>query len=72
VDVIEHVERDAQGRVRYHYIVVDYVCRCGTASPKAAEDAMAVAVVSPADLGSYQIASRTVEVIHRARRLEAG
>jgi len=71
IDVIEHVERDADGRVRYHYIVVDYVCRGGAASPKAAEDAVAVAVASPADLGSYHLASRTIDIIHRARRLEA-
>jgi len=70
IDVIEHVERDADGRVRYHYIVVDYVCR-GGGSPKAAEDAVAVAVASPADLGPYDLASRTIDIIHRACRLEA-
>ena len=71
IDVIEHVERDADGRVRYHYIVVDYVCRGGTAVPKAADDVMAVAVASPAEFGSYQLASRTIDVIQRACRLEA-
>ena len=69
VDVIEHVERDADGRVRYHYIVVDFVCRGGATLPKAADDVSSVAVVSPADLGSYQLASRTVDVIRRATKL---
>ena len=70
VDVIEHVERDGTGRVRYHYVVVNFVCR-GDGSPRAAEDAMAVAVASPSELATYRLATRTLEVIARARRVHA-
>src|SRR5437762_12852358 len=27
VDVLDRISRDASGRVEYHYVIVDYVCR---------------------------------------------
>jgi ADP-ribose pyrophosphatase YjhB (NUDIX family) len=38
VTVIDHVVRDATGRVRYHYVIVDYIARPTGGSLQAATD----------------------------------
>jgi 8-oxo-dGTP diphosphatase len=71
VDVVEHIEHDAAGRVTYHYVIVDYLCRVtgGVAAP--AGDATEVAVVGPSGLAMYELLPRTMEVIERASRMAA-
>ena len=50
VEVFERIHRDAKGRVEYHYVLIDYLCRASRGEPKAASDARAVEWVRRRDL----------------------
>jgi len=67
--VLERIFRDPGGRVVYHYVLVDFLCRCKAGELKSDTDAQDARFVSLQDLPSYQIAPVTLEVIHRADRL---
>jgi 8-oxo-dGTP diphosphatase len=60
--VFDRIEKDG-AVVRYHYVIVDYLCAyvCGTA--RAASDAADVAFVAPADLSRYDLPDKALEVV---------
>lgn len=66
VDVVERVLRDAAGRVEYHYILLDYLCRPTGGAPRAATDAADVTWAAAADLDAHGIVAQTRRVIERA------
>ena len=67
--VLDRIFHDPEGRVVYHYVLVDFLCRCKAGELKSDTDAQDARFVSLQDLPSYQIAPVTLEVIHRADRL---
>ena len=71
VEVYEHVERDDDGRVRHHFVILDYRCCADGGAPVAGGDAAAVALVDPADLRTYHVTDATARVIASALRLDA-
>ena len=69
VEVIDRVHRDADGRVEYHYIVVDYLCqmsRPADAGPAAGSDADDVQWVPIEDLAALRVQSTAIAVIRKA------
>lgn len=62
VTVFDRIERDAGG-VRYHYVIVDYLCDYVSGEPRAATDAEDVALVSLADLPRYDLPQKALEVV---------
>lgn len=69
VDVIDRVHRGADGRVEYHYIVVDYLCqpsRPAGAVPAAGTDADDVQWVAIEDLAALRVQSTAIAIIHKA------
>lgn len=66
VDVVDRVHHAPDGRVMYHFVVVDYVCTPigGTLAP--ASDAAEVCWVGRADLASYGVSDQAVAVILKA------
>ncbi|MBL8178681.1 MAG: NUDIX hydrolase [Bryobacterales bacterium] len=64
--VFERIIPDAEGRVEYHYVLIDYICRVtgGTAAP--ATDVMALAWVTEEQLDGYQLTEGTLPVIRQA------
>jgi ADP-ribose pyrophosphatase YjhB (NUDIX family) len=69
VDVFDRITRDEHGRVRYHYVLVDFLCRARRGSPVAGSDVAEVALAGPDDLARYDLTPKTLEVITRARDL---
>jgi len=67
--VLDRIFRDPDGRVAYHYVLVDFLCRWKAGELRSDSDAQDARFVSLQDLPSYQIAPVTLEVIHRADRL---
>lgn len=63
VATFQPIVHDAQGRVEYHYVVIDFWARHlnGEATPQ--DDAMAVAWVDQADLAGYQLAADTFRIV---------
>jgi ADP-ribose pyrophosphatase YjhB (NUDIX family) len=71
VEVFDRILRDDQGRVRFHFVLVDYLCRPTRGRLRHGSDADAVRVADPADLGPYALTEKAVAVIHRAIDLAA-
>jgi ADP-ribose pyrophosphatase YjhB (NUDIX family) len=65
VEVVEHITRDPDGRVDYHYVIVDVLCRVSGGTLAAASDAEAVAEVEPPALAGYGLTERAMSVIAR-------
>jgi len=69
VDVFDRITRDDQGRVRFHYVLVDYLCTVRGGTPAAGSDVAEIALVDPDELARYDLTPKTLEVIGRARTL---
>jgi ADP-ribose pyrophosphatase YjhB (NUDIX family) len=66
VEVLDRIVRDADGRVAFHYVLIDYVCRVTGGTLCCASDADEARWVGVEDLGGLGVATRTVEVILKA------
>lgn len=78
IELLDRIHRDGE-RVRYHYVIADYLCRVTGGSLKAASDADAVRWVERAEWNSHSalvLDPITVRVIEagwqRARSLAEG
>lgn len=70
--VFDRIDRRA-GRVVYHYVIADYLCRWVSGEARAGSDALEVAWVAPSDLGAYDVPPLAAEVLADAfRRAERG
>ena len=56
------IEREGDA-VRYHYVIVDYLCEYVSGTPQAASDAEAVAFVAPEELPGYVLPPKALEVV---------
>ncbi len=66
VKVLERIFRDPDGRVAYHYVLVDFLCRSLDGALQPDSDAQDARFVPLEDLLSYEVVPVTREVIHRA------
>jgi 8-oxo-dGTP diphosphatase len=66
VEVFDRIERDADDRVRFHHVIVDYACRAIGGALRAADDAAEVALADPADLSGWGLTPIARRVIARA------
>jgi mutator protein MutT len=69
IDVFDRITRDAAGRVEYHYVLVDYLCRAIGGGLSAGSDADAAEWVAIADLGAYGWPERATAMITRGREM---
>ena len=70
IEVLDRIAHDAEGRVQFHYVLVDYLCWPVAGALQAGSDAEAAAFVEPSHLGAYGLTSKAMEVIERALRLD--
>jgi ADP-ribose pyrophosphatase YjhB (NUDIX family) len=66
VEIFERILRDAEGRVEYHYVLIDYLCRADGGELCAADDVCSAAWISRSELDSYRITEGSHEVIEKA------
>lgn len=66
VDVVDSILRDAAGRVRFHYTLVDFAARAGPGEPVAGGDCAAVAWTPIEALAGLPLWERTRAVITKA------
>jgi mutator protein MutT len=66
VEVLDRIFTDDDGRVRHHYVLVDYLCRPRGGDLQAGTDAVETAAVDPASLDEYGLRPETRAVINRA------
>ncbi len=70
VEVLDRVLLDARGRVQYHYVLVDYLCRAVGGRLAPGSDASDVALADPADLAAYDLTPEAAAVIAKAWRVD--
>ncbi len=66
VDVFDRITMDESRRVRYHFVLVDYLCRPIAGTLQAGSDVAEVALVDPGALGPYGLTAKATDVIHKA------
>jgi ADP-ribose pyrophosphatase YjhB (NUDIX family) len=65
IETLDRVHRDAEGGVRYHFVIVDFVCWPRGGEATAGSDAEAVAWVGAADIDGYGVNEHARAVILR-------
>lgn len=66
VGTFQLIERDSSGRVRFHYVVLDYLAHYVNGVTRSSSDVEEVAWVNPDRLGHYNLRPETVEMVQRA------
>lgn len=66
LEVIDRIFHDEQGRVKYHFVIIDYLCQYISGEPKAASDALEVEFVALSDLERYNLSPQVLAVIKKA------
>jgi ADP-ribose pyrophosphatase YjhB (NUDIX family) len=65
LDVFDSIFADPDGRTRYHYVLIDYLCRVVSGDAIAATDVSEVRWVSASELDSLKMRDVTATVIRK-------
>jgi 8-oxo-dGTP diphosphatase len=68
VEVFDRILLDAAGRVQYHFVLIDYVCRPRHGRLRAGSDVGEVTIADTARLESYEMTEKALDVIAKAAR----
>jgi 8-oxo-dGTP diphosphatase len=66
IEAFGRIFRDEQGRVQYHYVILDYLCQRISGTERAANDALDVAWVSEEELSAFSLAPKAIGVLRKA------
>jgi 8-oxo-dGTP diphosphatase len=66
LEVFDSIFRDADGRVRYHYVLIDYLCSVVSGEARAATDVSEVRWVREGELAALQMRDVTEAVVRKA------
>lgn len=65
--VVERIDRDDDGRVRYHYVLLEYLARWQAGEARAGDDAAEVVWADLDDLAPFELWQPALDVIALAR-----
>ena len=63
IETFDRVHRDAEGRIRYHFVIVDFVCWSSSGEPVAGSDAEAVAWATADEIDGYSMSAHAKAVL---------
>lgn len=69
IEVFDRITRDEDRRVRYHFVLIDYLCWPSGGSLRAGSDVEEAIWVDPATLAGYSLTDKATSVIHRGLTL---
>ena len=69
IEVFDRITRDEEQRVRYHYVLVDYLCWPIAGELQAGSDVDDAVLVDPEGMARFELTPKTTAVIERAVRL---
>jgi mutator protein MutT len=72
IEVFDRIMFDADRRVQYHFVLVDYLCRPTGGALAPGTDASDVALVAPDALDAYQLTQKARDVVARGLALAEG
>ena len=65
LELFDSIWKDGDGRCRYHYVLVDYLCRVKGGELKAATDVSEVQWIGPEELTKFGLREATVGVVRK-------
>lgn len=65
LEVLDRIVRDAQGRVQFHYVLVDFLCRPVAGELRAGGDAEDVRWLTAGELETFPIADSAAAVLRK-------
>jgi len=71
VEVFDRILTDETGRVRFHYVLVDYLCRPREGRLQAGTDVSDVTLVPVAEIAPYRVTEKALAVIEKAVQMVA-
>src|SRR5262249_26878936 len=69
IEVFDRIMHDEQGRVEYHFVLVDYLCWPAAGDLAAGSDVADAVLADPANLSPYSLTVKAAAVIRRAMEL---
>lgn len=72
VEVLDRIDRSTDGRVAYHYVILDFAGTPVSGEPTCGSDADEVCWVAANDLARYDVTAATAAVIEKALALAGG
>ena len=69
IEVFDRIMRDEQRRVRYHFVLIDYLCWPAGGTLHAGSDVDAAIWVDPKCLSDYELTEKATSVIQRGLTL---
>lgn len=69
IEVFDRILLDHDRRVRYHFVLIDYLCRPAGGRLCHGSDASDVTIADPSALGAYDLTAKAESVIHRALQM---
>jgi len=69
IEVFDRIMRDEERRVRYHFVLIDYLCWPAGGSLEARSDVTLAIWADPATLGQYALTDKATSVIQRGLML---
>jgi 8-oxo-dGTP diphosphatase len=72
VVALDRVIHDADGKIEYHYVLLDFLCEAGPGEPAPASDVLNCAFVPIEDLPRFILTAGTEQAILRAYSLNQG
>jgi len=70
IEVIDRITRDEEGRVMYHFVLVDYLCWPTGGALCASSDVAEAVFADPSDLLQYDLTAKATSVVERALVLD--
>lgn len=71
VDVREFLDRDGDGRLRWHYVLMNVLCEYVSGDPFPATDADNAKFIPLKELGEYEVTATAQETLERASRMRS-
>lgn len=70
VEVLDRVQRAPDGRVEYHFVIIDYLCTVRGGVVAHGSDASDVCWVPVSELSTFRVTNKAIEVIRKAVDLQ--
>jgi 8-oxo-dGTP diphosphatase len=72
IEVFERVTRDEVGKLKYHFVILDYLCEAVRGEAQAGSDVTEVAWARESELSKYSLTPTATRVIQKAFEIARG
>ena len=72
IEVFERLTRDEAGKLKYHFVILDYLCEAVRGEARAGSDVTDVAWARAEELDAYSLTTTATRVIQKAFEMARG